>query len=644
MTSIWYDNSHITCSLIVPYLFLFTYNTICFFSYAFAEKLKMEIPLPGFAIATAALSVGYVLMAMSVSKNTIIPTDILDAEYDYIIVGAGSAGSVLAARLSEDQDKTVLLLEVGKTFDNNPLFHVPMYAAKLQHTEYDWEYYTEPQKFSQLGLNENRGYMPRGKVLGGTNMLNYLQYTRGSKYEFDEWSKNGCIGWSYKDVLPYFLKSEDILIEDLKTSPYHSSGGPLAVSDGKATPLADLYIRAGKEAGYNCVDYNGADQEGLSYIQLSSRNGVRSSSSKEMLKDIGDRKNLHIAVESFVTKIEIQEQRAVGVQVIRKLRKSSIYARKEIIVSAGAINSPQVLMLSGIGPKEHLQDIGIPVKADLPVGQNLQDHQVVPLFTKINGAYGITESNRESMWSKVQYRVFGTGPLSVTGEATGFFYAEDSMRGKDSADVQFVLWSLLPHDNIYNYKDEVAKEILAKGPNENGFFTIVRITHPKSTGIIKLRSVDPYEHPFIDPKYLTKQDDIDGFIAGIRIWEKVIETTTMRTLGAQIEQANVSFCSEHEFRSDDFWECYTRHLAVNAYHQSGTCKMGAEDDRTAVVDPHLRVKGIKGLRVVDASVFPSVTSGNTNAPVIMVAEKISDDIRGTDSVFEIRNKLKKLNR
>ena len=270
---------------------------------------------------------------------------------------------------------------------------------------------------------------------------------------------------------------EDMLIMDLKKSSYHASGGPLAVSDGKATPLADIYIKAGHEAGYNSVGYNGADQEGLSYIQLSTRNGKRCAS-VEMVKKIGGRKNLHIAVESFVTKIEIENRTAVGVQVIRNLRKFIIRARREIIVSAGAINSPQLLMLSGIGPKDNLEEIGIPVKSDLPVGHNLQDHQIVPLFTKINARYGITEESTESLWSKLQYQMFGTGPLSVTGEATGFFYVSDSRRGQGSADIQFVFWSILPYKNNYNYRDDVAMEILAKTPNENGFFTIVRITHP----------------------------------------------------------------------------------------------------------------------------------------------------------------------
>ena len=599
----------------------------------------MEPAVQGGIVAVIALVLGY--MYLGSSDTTSILTDKLEDEYDYIVVGGGSAGSVVASRLSEDKDKTVLLLEAGGHFDENPKFHIPIYLFDLQHTEHDWGYYTEPQKVSQLGLKDHRGYMPRGKVLGGSNMLNCLQYTRGSKYEYDEWARNGCTGWSYKDILPYFLKSEDIKFSELKSSKYHHSGGPLAVSSGKATPLAELYMKAGKEAGYKITDYNGEDQEGFNYIQLNTRNGARSSSSIELLGNTAHRKNLHIAIRSFVTKIEITNKRATGVHVIRNLKKQFIKARKEIIVSAGAINSPQLLLLSGIGPKEHLKEMGIPLKADLPVGHNFQDHQMVIMFSNINEPYGITENVKESFWTKLKYRLFGTGPLSITSlDGSGFFYADESRRGKSYADIQFIFWSFLPHVNLFNFKDEVAKELLAKSPNEHGFFTIVSVTHPKSTGTLKLKSKDPFDYPSIDPQYLTKKQDMDEFIAGIRIWEKVMETPTMKSLGVKIEQAKVSVCSQHEFRSDAYWDCFTRQLAVNVYHQSGTCKMGAENDPTSVLDPHLRVKGIKGLRVVDASIFPNVTSGNTNIPTIMSAEKISDDIRGIDSVKEIRNKLK----
>ena len=590
---------------------------------------------------------GAVIMAAYYSgrgpfKTASIVTEKLDDEYDYIVVGAGTAGSLVAARLSEDNHNKVLLLEAGSHYNEAaPKIHIPLHLFDFQHTRFDWEYYTIPQTVSCLGLKNNKGYWPRGRVLGGSNMINGVQYTRGSKYEFDEWARNGCTGWSYKDVLPYFLKSEDIRIDNLKSSVYHSTGGPLAVSSGLGTPLADLYMKAGKEMGYEITDYNGEDQEGFNFIQSNTRNGVRSSSALELLENTAERKNLHIAVESFVSKIEIVNKAATGVFVIRDGRKHFIKAAKEVILSAGAINSPQILMLSGIGPEKHLHDMGIPVKADLPVGQNLQDHEMVLMFTKINSSIGITENVRESLWTRIKYSIFGKGPLSTSSlDGNGFFYADPSKRGKGSADIQFIFLSINPDTNFYNFRDDVAKELMAKHPNEDGFMTAVITTHPKSTGTITLSSRDPFDYPLLDPQYLADQSDIQNFISAIRIWEKFIETPTMQGLGAKVDRMKLSFCSHHRFRSDAYWECVTRHLAVTVYHHSGTCKMGDENDKTAVVDPDLRVKGIKGLRVVDASIFPNVTSGNTNAPVVMVAEKISDVIRGIDSVMEIRNRLK----
>ena len=572
-------------------------------------------------------------------KSSFVTEEIKDV-YDYIVVGAGSAGSVVASRLSEDKDKTVLLLEAGDHYDEDPRFLSPLRLFDFQHTRYDWEYYTEPQKVSSLGLKGRRGYWPRGRVLGGSNMINGVQYTRGSKYEFEDWARNGCTDWGYRDVLPYFLKSEDIQIDDLKSSKYHYSGGPIPVNSGRATPLADLYMQAGKEMGYKITDYNGEDQEGFNYIQLNTKNGVRSSSAQELLANTADRENLDIAVNSFVTKIEILDKKATGVFVIRNGRKYFIEARKEVILSAGAVNSPQILMLSGVGPKEHLEEVGIPVKADLPVGKNLQDHQMVLMMSKINSELGITLNVMESWWTKLKYYLFGKGPLAISSlDGSGFFYVDASKRDKSSAEIQFIFLSMLPDTDFYNFKDEVVNEQMAKHPNENGFMTAVSVTHPKSRGTIKLKSSGPFEYPLIDPGYLTEPEDVNKYIAGIRIWEKFIQTPTMKSLGAKVEDGKLSFCSKHEFRSDEYWECVTRHVAVTVYHPVGTCKMGAKDDPSAVVDPQLRVKGIEGLRVVDASIFPNITAGNTNAPTIMVAEKASDIIRGIDSVETIRNKL-----
>ena len=562
-------------------------------------------------------------------KKSIL-TENLDTEYDYIVIGGGSAGSVVASRLSEDTDKKVLLLEAGGHYDEHPLFHVPLDWLKLEKTEHDWEYYTEPQNVSCLGLKERRSYWPRGKVLGGSHILNAMQYTRGSKYEYNEWAANGCTGWSYKDVLPYFKKSEDIQIAELKSSKYHGVGGPMAVSGGGSTPLADLYLKAGQEMGYKITDYNGEDQEGFNKIQITVRNGVRSSTGLEFLGNTADRANLHIAIRSFVTKIEIQDKTAVGVHVIRNGRKRFIRSRKEVILSAGGINSPQILMLSGIGPKDHLKEHGIHVKADLPVGQNLQDHQRLFLFSKINKSISITADVKESFMTKLKYNLFGRGPLAISGtDGSGFFYIDKANRGKTTADIQFIL-SMTYFDlrvDYHNYKDEVLKEYFAEHPNVEGFNMIMSVTHPKSKGTIKLRSSDPFDYPILDPQYLTDQRDVYDFIAGVRMWEKFIETPTMQSIGASVDQTKLSFCSQHIFRSDAYWECFVRHMAITIYHHSSTCKMGAESDPTAVVDPKLRVKGIKRLRVVDASILPNVTSGNINAPVIMAAEKLSDMIR-----------------
>ena len=573
-------------------------------------------------------------------KRQPILTERLDEEYDYIVVGGGSAGSVVASRLSEDKGNKVLLLEAGSYWDENPWLHVPIKWLDLENTEYDWEYYSEPQNVSCLGMKDKRSFWPRGRVLGGCSMINAAMYTRGSRYEFDDWAASGCTGWSYKDVLPYFLKSEDIQIDELKSSKYHSTGGPLAVSGTKVTPLSDLYLKAGEEMGWKVNDYNGADQEGISRVQGTVRKGVRSSTGVEYLGNTADRNNLHIVLRSHVSKVDIKKRRATGVYFIRDGRKYYVKAKKEVILSAGAIGSPQILMLSGIGPKKHLNELGIDVVADLPVGQNLKDHQMVFLFTRINSSYSITTSLQETLWSKLKYNVFGTGPRSIGGtEGTAFLYIDESRRGKHNAEIQWFLFSSFIQTNYYNFKDEVAKELLAPTAEEHGFNTAVVTTHPKSTGTIQLKSADPFDYPILDPQYLTDKRDINEFIAGIRMWENFMGTPTMKNLGVNIDQSKMSFCSQHEFRSDAYWECYTRHLAVTVYHHSCTCKMGAMNDPTAVVDPKLRVKEIKGLRVVDASIFPNVISGNTNAATIMVAEKAADLIRGIDSVRNWKDSL-----
>ena len=596
---------------------------------SFRFQNRMSMARDYLLVAAVAVAIVYYLEKGPFKPKSIL-TEEIDTEYDYIVIGAGTAGSVVAGRLSEDRDKKVLLLEAGGHYDENPLFHVPLDWLKIEKTEHDWEYYTEPQNVSCLGLKERRSYWPRGKVLGGSHIYNAMQYTRGSRYEYDQWAANGCTGWSYKDVLPYFKKSEDIQIEELKSSEYHGTGGPIAVSGGGTTPLADLYLKAGQEMGYNITDYNGKDQEGVSKIQTTVRNGVRSSTALEFLGNTADRNNLHIAVRSFVTKIEIKGNKAMGVYMVRNGRKIFIKARKEVILSAGGINSPQILMLSGIGPKSHLTDLGIPVKADLPVGDNLQDHQRLFLFSKINKSISITQNVKDSFMTKLKYHLFGRGPLSISGaDGSGFFYINESDRGKTAPEIQFI-FSMTYFDqsvDYHNFKDDVMKEYFADDPNTEGFNVIMVLNTPKSTGTIRLRSSDPFDYPVIDPQYLTDKRNVESFVAGVRIWEKFINTPTMRSIGASTDLTKLSFCSQYKFSTDAYWECFVRHMAITVYHHTSACKMGAGSDPSAVVDPKLRVKGIKGLRVVDASILPNVTVGNTNAPIVMAAEKLADMIR-----------------
>ena len=565
------------------------------------------------------------------SKIPSVVTKQLNSTYDYIIVGGGSAGSVVAARLSEDPENTVLLLEAGGDYTENPTYHVPFGFFDLGWTSADWAYYTVPQTHACQGMKKHRSFWAKGKVLGGSSILNAMQYTRGSRHDYDEWETLGCTGWGYKDVLPYFLKSEDMLMESLKDSEYHSKGGPLAVSGGAVTPLADKYLQAGKELGYDIVDYNGEVQEGFSENQLNVRKGVRSSTSLEFLGRATDRRNLHVAVNSFATKIKIEEKTAKGVYFRREERDHFVKATKEVIVSAGTINSPQLLMLSGIGPKAHLANLGINVYSDLPVGENLQDHMVIFAMSSLNTTDAITKSTVDSWLTKIKYNLFGTGIFSGSGvESTSFFctYADKEKPKDCAADMQFSMLGSYLSANIFDLRDDIAEDFLNKDPYALGFTITLCLIDPKSVGSLKLKSSNPYDYPLIDPKYLTDRKDVDAYIRGFRMWEKYISTPTMQSLGANFNHMNLKFCSKEKFRSDAYWECVTRHLASTAYHPVGTCKMGGRDDRTAVVDPDLKVKGIKQLRIVDASVIPVIMSGNTNAPVIMIAEKAADMIRG----------------
>ncbi|XP_060606944.1 glucose dehydrogenase [FAD, quinone]-like [Ruditapes philippinarum] len=597
-------------------------------------------------MAILQLSLAVLVIALTYHYMTKSPPRIVldrypDDVYDYVIVGGGSAGSVLASRLSEEKDFKVLLLEAGSHYDVNKGLHIPLMQMSAFNTSNDWEYYTEPSQDSCYGQKKNRCYWPRGRVLGGTSILNGAIYTRGSRFDFEEWFRSGCYGWSYEDVFPYFLKSEDIQIDDLKSSPYHSKGGPIAVSESYVTQLSDKYLKAGEELGYPVQDYNGKNLEGFSVIQKTIRNGVRSSTSLEYLGGTASRENLHISVNSHVTKVNIVDKKAVGVYYIRDGRKMYVKVRKEVILSGGAVNSPQLLMLSGIGPKHHLNEFGIKVISDLPVGENLQDHTMILLKSNINKPYSLTPGIIKSWRSIVNYFMFGDGPLAFTLlDSTAFLHFDKEKSGKTYPDMQLTFVSGLLRSNAFNFNDEVARSIINKMDNDlHGFITSITLSRPLSRGRIKLKSSDPFDHPRIEPNYNSDKRDIKAYVKAIRIWEKLMETNTFKDLGVKISDAKMPFCERFKFRSDEFWECVVRKVLQTVFHPTGTCKMGSANNPTAVVDPQLRVKGIQGLRVVDASIFPNITSGNTNGPTIMVAEKAADMIRGIDSVKQFRQNV-----
>lgn len=410
------------------------------------------------------------------------------------------------------------------------------------------------------------------------------------------------------------------------------------MSFSRQTPLQGVYIKAAEELGYTNRDINGEDQIGISWMQATIKNGVRWNTNQAFLKPAQDRSNLHISVNTMATKVVIENNRAVAVDVIKYNRRTRVNAAREIILSGGAINSPQLLMLSGVGPRKHLEELGIEVKADLPVGEGLQDHLMTSYPFNLNITGYTFDDQKSPWWNELKYKLFGIGPLSVAA-AEGLFFAykendpkHDNGRG---ADIQFQFLTMNHFSASagkvfeYNFAKNI-KDKIYSDTNQAAISFLPMLLHPKSKGTIRLRSKDPYDHPLIDPHYLEHPDDVTTMIQGMRITEKLAETNILRRIGISMDNPSpINYlCEKHKYRSDAFWECFVRHFSLTVYHPSCTCRMGAPDDLTAVVDPQLRVKGIKGLRVADASVMRDITSGNTNAPTIMIGEKAADLIKG----------------
>lgn len=523
----------------------------------------------------------------------------MDQSFDYIIVGAGSAGCVLANRLTENPSVKVCLLEAGGT-DWNPWIHIPVgYFKTIHNPKTDWCYETEPDP----GLNGRSLKWPRGKVLGGSSSINGLLYVRGQREDYDGWAAAGNTGWSYSDVLPFFKKSED---QELGEDEYHGTGGPLKVSSMSfKRPICDDFIEGVSELGVpKSQDMNGADQEGVGYFQLTARNGRRCSSAAGYLRDIKKRPNLHIITNALTTRIGIENGRATTVHYLHKGQPSTLTANAEILLAAGAINSPQLLQLSGIGHGTLLQQLGIDVVADRQeVGENLQDHLQIRSVYKTTSPTLNDELNNplQKMRAGLEYILTRGGPLSMAASQVAAFCR--TRLSNDRPDIQYHFQPLSadsPGEGLHKFSAITAS---------------VCQLRPESRGHIQIKSPDPEVYPAIVPNYLSTELDCQTAIEAIKHTRAIMASRAMEKHIAS------EMLPGKEAETDEQLLDAARNIANTIYHPTSTCRMGP--DENAVVDCRLRVNGVTGLRVVDASVMPTIVSGNTNAPTIMIGEKAS---------------------
>jgi choline dehydrogenase len=541
-----------------------------------------------------------------VVKSPVNEEEAMDA--DYIVIGAGSAGCVVASRLSEDGSK-VVLLEAGPP-DRDPWIHIPAGVLRvLNNTKINWNFLSE----GEPGTDGRQLQWPRGKVLGGTSSINGMLYVRGNPMDYDNWAQMGCRGWSYDEVLPFFRKSETYRGDG--DPEYRSKGGPLIVEDYRTIlDLTHRFVEAAQQAGFAFTpDYNGKSQEGVAYSQMTRRGKWRGSTAQTFLREARGRSNLRVETDATVTKLLFDGKRCTGVAFRQRGADRQLTASREVILCGGAVNSPHVLQISGVGPAAHLQAIGVPVVHDLPgVGANLNDHYVVRVSHRVRNTVTINQLARGArlMREVVKFATAGNGALTF-GVTSAMVFCR-SREGLAAPDLQLLFTPA-------SYAQGVFRQ-LERAP---GMTVAVCPVRPDSRGTIMAQSPDPFQYPAIRPNYLSAPSDLRVLKAGFDHTRRIFAQPAMAPYSVEETMPGPQIAGDEQFAE------FAKTAGTNVFHPVGTCKMGT--DPMAVVDPRLRVIGLTGLRVIDASVMPCVTTGNTNAPTIMIGEKgaamIKDDAR-----------------